>query len=95
MIKLLVVEKDNYIYSLKDEKGKKYILNIEFMDIDKKVSINDIIYIDEGIIKENNFYTFGSPDKEQYGKKEDNIEEKDILILEQDNKKIYLQRYYG
>ena len=94
MKKLKILEINNYIYILEDEKGNKISLNIEFINLEQKVSINDVIYISDELIKENNFYTFGQIDNKYINQNELEIS-KDIIVLEKDNKIIYLQRYYG
>jgi hypothetical protein len=94
MVKLIILEINNYVYILKSENNTKYILNLEFINIDKKVSINNIIYMNKELINEKEVYTFG-PLNAKYGKKIELETEKDIAILEINDERIYLQRYYG
>jgi hypothetical protein len=94
MIKLLITKIDSYIYELVDEEKKVYKLNLEFMNLKEKPSINDHIIIDKKILIGNNFYTFGPLSKE-YDVLTDIGISKDILVLIHGEVKIYLQRYYG
>ena len=65
MKKLLILEIDKYIYTLRDDNNNKYILNLDFFEV--QPSVNDIIYIDEELLNQKNFYTFG-PLEGEYGK---------------------------
>ena len=93
MIKLTVLEINNYIYTLSSDNAQ-FTLNIEFVDIEQKVSANDIIYMDEEMIDENIVYTFG-PLNSIYAATTNLETVKDIIILEANNERLYLQRYYG
>jgi hypothetical protein len=95
MNKLTILEiNNNYAYILKDEKNNKYSLNLEFMNLEKEISVNDLIYMSDELIKEAIPCTFG-PLGAIYGKKIESEMDKNIVILEINNEKIYLQRYYG
>ena len=48
---------DYYDYIVIDEKGINYRLNIEFYS-NYKPQVNDIIYVDDSILKEVNLYAF-------------------------------------
>lgn len=88
MIILKVVEKDEYAnYILKDNDGKKYEVNINFMNMEKP-KVGTIIYIDELVLAENVSLNYGKPDG-------DLTEEKELMIIVQGEEKIYLKRYYG
>ncbi len=50
MQKLIIQEINNYEYTLINEKEKKIQLNIEFYS-KYKPKVNDIIYIDDSILK--------------------------------------------
>ena len=94
MIKLNITEVNEYTYTLITDDNKEYTVRIEFMDVVNKPNINDVIYVNEDLLKENNFYTFGPMDS-IYGKKIKSEDDEDVLILEINNERIYLQRYYG
>ena len=85
MVKVKVLEVDNYIYTLEDNNKNTYEINTEFYDT--KIDKGDIIYIDENVLKEPNIYTYGPLLEEA------NVE--DLVKIVKDNKDIYLQRYYG
>ena len=87
MIKVEVNNKiDKYNYVLVDDKSNKYKLNIEFLGTD--IYESDILYINETLLNENNFYTFGKI-------RNNNVESNDILKIITNGKEILLERYYG
>ena len=99
MIKLKIINIDNYIYNLEDEKGKKYIFNLEFMDVENKIDISDFLYFSSELLDPmyegySKSYTFSNLNS-KYGKR--NLKEGDIDIIkvEQDGKEILLKRIYG
>ncbi len=92
MKKLIIKNIDGFNYLLEDN-GKLYNINIEFYDIQEKPKINDSIFINEELLKEK-ILNFGSLNG-KYGKSLDNISEKEIIVLNINNKNIYLKRYYG
>lgn len=83
---LTIINIDNYNYTLKDEYNNIYNLNIEIYDNELKV--NDLIHISDRLIKENTLLSFG-PIKKEISNKED------LLVVFRNNKKYYLERYYG
>ena len=87
MKKVKVIKIDNYDYSLLGDDAT-YIKNIEIYS-NKKLKINDIIYVSEKILNENNLFAF--TDLFQ-----DNIILKDdiIKVISKDDE-YYLQRIYG
>ena len=50
MIKLEIVDKNNYEYTLKDERDNNYILNLDFFDIEEKPKNGDYIYINKELL---------------------------------------------
>ncbi len=94
MKKLIIKFIDKYIYHLEDEKGSIYILNMEFQNIEEDILVKDIVYLDSELLESKTPLTFG-PIESIYGRdiKEDNMEE--VIIIEKEDKKIYLKRYYG
>lgn len=94
MIKLDIIKIDGYRYTLRDINDKEYKLNIEFYDIDFKVDIGDILYINEDIINNRETLRFGSIDSE-YGRKIESELDKDIIVIDKNDKKYYLKRLYG
>lgn len=93
MKKLKIEEIDNYNYSLKDSDNNYYNINIEFYDILDKIDIGDVLYMDEELLKEK-VLNFGLLDS-IYGRKINDSNDIDIVILEIKDKKIYLKRIYG
>ena len=88
MIKLKIVENDGYAnYTVEDNDGKKYEVNINFMNMEKP-KVGTIIYIDESVLAENVSLNYGKPDG-------DLVEEKELMIVVQGEEKTYLKRYYG
>ena len=88
MKKLIIKERNNYDYTLIDEKENIYNKNIEFYS-KYKPQVNDIIYVDESILNEINLYAFD----EVYDTKNVNI--KDIVKVVSNDKEYYFQRRYG
>ncbi len=88
MHKVIIQEIDNYDYIVIDETGINYRLNIEFYS-NYKPQVNDIIYVDDSILKETNLYAFD----EIYDKK--NIDLKDFIKVVNNDKEYYFQRRYG
>lgn len=99
MMKLRIVEKNNYLYNLEDEVNNKYIINFEFLDIGNNPDVGNYICMNEELLNPkydgySTFYTFGSLDS-QYGKKDIKLNDIDVVKLVMDEKEIYLKRLYG
>lgn len=95
--KLQVQNIDNNIYELIDEDNNIYRFGIVF----NSINCNDIknIYMSYELLNPDyyeysEFYTFG-PIGKKYGRILTNKTIQDIIMVESDDKKIYLQRYYG
>ena len=88
MIKLNIINITGNNYLLEDINKRKYNVYMTFENIKENIEINDCIYLNENIINEKNIYTFGPI-------LNGNIDNVDLLCIEKNNKKIYLQRYYG
>ena len=85
----MIKNKDEYSnYVLEDNHNKIYEVNINFIGVELP-TIGDYIYIPEKVLKEKVSLNYGTIDKRS------NIEEKELMLLVGNNKKIYLQRYYG
>lgn len=99
MIKLEIINKNDYEYKVKDESGKTYILNLEFFDIQELPKEKDYIYISEELL-DNKYdgystsYTFGGLDS-IYGKENIEMNDVDVIKLVIDRNEIYLKRIYG
>ncbi len=94
MVKLEVIKKERYIYTLKDEKSKEYILNLEILDMEKGLEVGDNIYISNELLKYSANYTFGNLDN-MYGKSNISLNDIDVIKVVKDNEEIYLKRLYG
>ena len=88
MYKLIIQEINNYDYTLIDEKENIYNKNIKFYS-KYKPQVNDILYVDDSIVKEVNLYFFD----EVYDTK--NVDIKDIIKVVSNDKEYYFQRRYG
>ena len=86
MIKLQIKSINNYNYILQSTNEDTYKLNIGFINIDKKPTVGDYLYLTDDVVLENNMYTYG-PIYNQY--------KDDIIKVETQNDIYYLQRYYG
>lgn len=99
MIRLEIVNKNNYEYNLKDNSGNNYILNLDFFNIKEKPKIRDYIYMCAELLNPeydgyNTSYTFGSLEN-KYGKESIAIDDVDVIKVVIDKKEIYLKRLYG
>ena len=99
MIKLEIVDKNNYEYTLKDERDNNYILNLDFFDIEEKPKNGDYIYINTELLNSkyegfSTSYTFGSLEN-KYGRENILIDDIDVIKVVIDNMEIYLKRLYG
>lgn len=84
-----------YNYRLKDENGQSYKLNMEFYDLENPVQVGDLLYSNEELLKEENtFFSFGSL-VGKYGRKITSSSDIDIVVLVNNQKEIYLKRFYG
>ena len=88
MVKLYVDNISDYEYYLSDDKGNRYILNIELYNTMEKIEISDIIYIDGSLLKINIPLSFELLNSNK-------INDKEILIIKKKDKNIYLRRIYG
>lgn len=88
MIKLVIKSKDEYCNYILEGNDKIYDVNINFMGVELPI-VGDYIYISENVLKEKVSLNYGLIDSI------DNINEDELMILVHNNKKIYLQRYYG
>ena len=87
-MKLTIKEVDNYNYTFTDDNGKIYSFNIEFYS-NYKPQINDILYIDDNLIKDTNLYAFD----EVYDAV--NFDMKDFIKIVSNDESYYFQRRYG
>lgn len=99
MIELEIVTVNNYEYNLKDEEQHKYVMNLEFFDIEDKLEIGDHIYINRELLDPkyvgySTNYTFGSLEN-GYGKENISISDIDVIRVVIKDKEIYLKRLYG
>ena len=94
MKELLVIEKYKDSYLLIDKDNNKYDLNICVMDVNYEIMVGDVLYIDSSIIRDERVFTFGLLDSE-YGRKINNINDKEIVVFKRKDKKYYMKRYYG
>ncbi len=92
MEKLKIIKIENFNYTLLDKDNNEYKLRIEFNGLIPK--LNDFIYMDKYLLKENILLSFGSLDS-IYGKDLININDKEIISIVSGNKKKYLKRFYG
>lgn len=91
MIKLKIVKVENYNYTFECN-SKLYNSNIEFYNLDFLPTENDIIYIEENLLKEINKSVANF---EHLDNINDNIIQEEIIVIVHDDKKYYLRRVYG
>jgi len=87
MKKLYIKNINGYNYTLTDN-NKEYNLNIEFYNLLDKLAINDIVYMNNNILKDKvlNFEVLNNNEL---------IVLKEIIVIEHNDNKIYLKRIYG
>ena len=98
-VKLDVIEIENYVYVLEDEKKQRFTLNLEFLDIDAKIQVGDTICMSKELLNRNydgysTSYTFGNMES-KYGKNGISKDDVDVIKLISGDKEIYLKRLYG
>ena len=94
MKKFIIDKIDGYNYYLHDEDEKTYVLNIEFYDINTNIKEGDYFYINDDKLVNSRVLSFG-PIPGIFGKNITSSDDKDLLVLVSNNKKLYLKRYYG
>ncbi len=95
MKKLIITKKDNYEYTLKDMDNNEYQFNIEFYNIKNNPEVGDYLFMSEKILQDNNSLLSFDVLESEYGRKIENANDDDILILILKEEKIYLKRVYG
>ena len=95
MKKLIITKKDNYEYTLKDMDNNEYQFNIEFYNIKTNPEVGDYLFMCEKILQDNNSLLSFDVLESEYGRKIENANDDDILILMLKEEKIYLKRVYG
>ena len=99
MKKLKIVEVDDNKFFMKDLDGNNVVLFLNFVDFDVHLTKNNYIYISEKLLDKNyidyNYKYYFGPIGSKYGRKIENADNPDILIVEVHNERFYLQRYYG
>ena len=95
MKKLIIANKDNYEYTLKDVNNNEYQLNIEFYNIERNPEVGDYLFISEKTLQENNTFLNFDVLESEYGRKIESANDDDIVVLIVSGEKIYLKRVYG
>ena len=98
MIRLTIVNKNDYEYGLVDEKGQNYNLNLEFLDVEKELEKEDYLYMNSELLNKkyegySRSYTFGSLES-KYGKKNLAMDDIDVIKVVIDKEEIFLKRLY-
>lgn len=89
MKKLLIKNKDEYSnYILEDDKKSVYEVNMNYIDVELP-TIGSYIYIPEKVLNEKVSLNYGIIQDTT------NIDEDELIMIIQNNKKVYLQRFYG
>ena len=99
MVELKIIDNEKYIYNQEDKNEKKYILNLEFLDINEKPKKGDYIYINSELLNKqydgySTSYTFGSLES-KYGKENISMDDVDVIKVVISGMEIYLKRLYG
>ena len=96
--KLSIVNKDNNNYELVDENDNHYNFRIELYDIDNTDNIK-YLYISDSLLDPHYYeysrsYIFGGIDQ-PYGRVMNNRTIQDLIMVEYEDRIIYLKRFYG
>lgn len=99
MVKLEIVDRQDYTYTLKSNKGKEYTFNLEFIDVCDALNVGDYIYMKEELLNPKYvgysvMYTFGDLES-KYGKPNISKNDIDVIMLEMGTKLVYAKRLYG
>lgn len=99
MKKLMITNKNNYVYDFKDENDQNYTLNLEFLDLEEDVKVGDYICVNEKLLDKSydgysTSYTFGGLES-KYGKANILMDDVDVIKVGIDDKEIFLKRLYG
>ena len=99
MIRLRIASNTGYLYELEDENNKKYLLNLEFFDLEEPLKVGNQIFINPELLNTNyegysTNYTFGNLDN-KYGRASLPLDDIDVIKVIQEDKEIYLKRLYG
>lgn len=104
MKKFKIIEINDSEYSLKDVDNKSYKIYLQFFDLEKLPQVGEYIYFSENLLDSVanegvRFFSFGEMSA-IYGKdiKNGDIDESFeelCVIIRENNKKIYLKRFYG
>jgi hypothetical protein len=96
--KLLVDWQDEFVCNLVDENHNTYSFNLEFLDIENPRDY-EYIYIDNNLLNPNYggyCYSLVFGDLESiYGRDNLSFNSEDVIMLETDDKHIFLKRLYG
>ena len=92
MLKLKVINIDEYNNYTLENNSKLYSVNINFTG-DKSPEIGDYIYLPKQIVEEVNLYTYGPLNSNLKRYNDDN--EKELMKVITKKEEYYLQRYYG
>ena len=90
MIKCVIDKIDGYMYYLSSF-DNTYVINIEFYGV--KPMVNDFLYLSKSSLSEKTL-NIGDIDS-VYGRKIDNEEDEDLVLLETNDNKYLLKRIYG
>ena len=86
MYRVVIINIDEYTFTLQDSNNKNYIKVIEFMNTKYIPQVGDYLTLPEDVLDEENIYAYG----DIYDNNQD-----DIIKVERNDHVIYLQRYYG
>ena len=90
MIKVKIIDKNDYQYSLLDNSGKLYSMNIGFINVSNIPKVGDYLCLTKEMLEEVNVYTFGP-----LSNNVSDINSKDIIKVFSGADEFFLRRYYG
>ena len=99
MIKLRITASNERLYEFEDENNKKYLLNLEFFDLEEPLEVGNQILMNPELLNPTYDgysigYTFGNLDN-IYGRANLPLDDIDVIKIIKQDKEIYLKRLYG
>ena len=99
MEKLVIKEVENKKYILINEKGKEYVLNLTFYDLEGELKVGDSISMHKELLDKKYYeyskeYFFG-PVNQKYGRKIIDADDVNVIAVQTQGKTIILKRFFG
>jgi hypothetical protein len=98
MDKMKIVKISGYKYKLENQRGRRYDFDIEFIDVQTKPKVGDFIFWSSKNTEdpEERYAprTYGPPPS-IYGRRGENVQDIDFIVVVTEETMTLLQRWYG